>query len=221
MNALIIVAHPDDEVIWAGGYIQRHKNFQWFAIAACYANDISRSNGFSQSCRKLGIYNHRILNYPDDHAQIDSASLKADLKNEIDQWVNSHGVFDCIFTHNKENGEYGNEVHKDVGNIVINNSGYLFSSRPRIYQFNYNADFPPNKQAVEVSDYERYEENRMEVAPNAASDSTNFLFLRHDELEKKLEILKLVYSAQRGDFRNLSWPCPNPESFKLHKQTSI
>ena len=49
------------------------------------------------------------------------------------------------------------------------------------------------------------ENNRMEVAPNAASDSSKFLFLRHDELNKKLEILSTVYAAQRGDFRNLSW----------------
>lgn len=150
MNALIIVAHPDDEVIWASGYIQRHKNFQWFAISVCYGNDISRSNGFSQSCSKLGIYNHNILNYPDNHTQIDSESLKANLKKVIDQWVNSYGVFDYIFTHNKDNGEYGHEVHKYVGSIVINNSDYLFSSKRIIYQFNYNTDFPPNKQLVEV-----------------------------------------------------------------------
>lgn len=214
MNALVIVAHPDDEVIWMGGYIQRHKDLQWFAISVCYGDDTGRSVAFAQSCRKLGIYNHHVFSYPDDHNQIDDSSLKTDLKNVIDGWVTSYGTFSTVFTHNKENGEYGHEVHKKVGGVVSENVGGIFSNKPSLYRFNYNSDFPDNKQAVEMSDYERYENNRMEVAPTAASDSTRFLFLRHDELNNKLEILSTVYATQRGDFRNLSWPCPNPEGFK-------
>jgi hypothetical protein len=55
--------------------------------------------------------------------------------------------------------------------------------------------------SVEISDYERHEENRMEAAPTAKNDSS------------KLNILSNAYSAQRADFKNLSWPYPNPESF--------
>ena len=214
MNALIIVAHPDDEVIWIGGYIQRHRDFQWFAISACYGGDLGRSVAFAQSCRKLGIYNHHIFSYPDDHNQINDISLKADLKNVINGWVTAYGAFSIVFTHNKENGEYGHETHKKVGKVVCENVSEIFSSTPTLYQFNYKASFPENQQAVEMSDFERHENIRIEVAPTAASDSSKFLFLRHDELSKKLEILSTVYAAQRGDFRNLSWPCPNPEGFK-------
>jgi len=213
MNSLTIVAHPDDEVIWMGGYILRHKNFRWFAISVCYGSDVNRANAFAKSCRKLGIYAHKILNYPDDPSQINEDSLKTDLSQIISKWEEREGNFNHVFTHNKDSGEYGHEVHKKVGRVVVDNKNDIFSGEAQVLQFNYSANFPPNKTNVEISDYERHEENRMEVAPTALNDSSKYLFLRYDELVLKLDILSNIYAAQRADFKNLSWPCPNPEAF--------
>jgi len=213
MKAIVIIAHPDDEVIWMGGYILRHKNYRWHVIAVCYGDNANRAYAFTKSCNKLGIYTHKIFNYPDNHVQINENSLKADLSRVVNQWQELDGNFNYIFTHNKDNGEYGHEVHKRVGQVVFTNKNEVFANEAKLFQFNYGTEYPQDKTKVEVSDYERYKEGRMEVAPNAVSTSSKYLFLRHDELRLKLDILSSIYTAQRADFKNLSWPCPNPESF--------
>lgn len=60
MNALVIVAHPDDEVIWMGGYIQRHRDFQWFAISVCYGGcrPFKLADNPSEALAKEGIWRH-------------------------------------------------------------------------------------------------------------------------------------------------------------------
>jgi LmbE family N-acetylglucosaminyl deacetylase len=45
-NAAVIVAHPDDETLWAGGTILTHPNYTWFIAAMCRKNDPDRSQKF-------------------------------------------------------------------------------------------------------------------------------------------------------------------------------
>ena len=45
-KAAVIVAHPDDETLWAGGLILRHPNYQWFITALSRRSDPDRSPKF-------------------------------------------------------------------------------------------------------------------------------------------------------------------------------
>ena len=38
-EALVIVAHPDDETIWMGGTILKNKNWKWTILSLCRASD--------------------------------------------------------------------------------------------------------------------------------------------------------------------------------------
>ena len=38
----VIVAHPDDETLWAGGTILSHPSWQWFIVCLCRGSDKDR-----------------------------------------------------------------------------------------------------------------------------------------------------------------------------------
>jgi LmbE family N-acetylglucosaminyl deacetylase len=46
-NAAVIVAHPDDETLWAGGTILTHPGYSWFIATLCRKSDPDRSKKFS------------------------------------------------------------------------------------------------------------------------------------------------------------------------------
>jgi len=53
-RAAVIVAHPDDETLWCGGYILTHPEFQWRVVTLCRAQDTDRAPKFRQVLRQLG-----------------------------------------------------------------------------------------------------------------------------------------------------------------------
>jgi LmbE family N-acetylglucosaminyl deacetylase len=42
----VIVAHPDDETLWAGGTILSHPSWQWFIVCLCRGSDKDRAPKF-------------------------------------------------------------------------------------------------------------------------------------------------------------------------------
>jgi LmbE family N-acetylglucosaminyl deacetylase len=53
-NAVVIVAHPDDETLWAGGMILTHPHYNWFIAATCRKNDPDRSRKFFLAMHNYG-----------------------------------------------------------------------------------------------------------------------------------------------------------------------
>jgi len=49
-----IVAHPDDETIWAGGLILMHPRCRWTVLALCRASDADRAPKFRRALKALG-----------------------------------------------------------------------------------------------------------------------------------------------------------------------
>lgn len=47
-RAAVIVAHPDDETLWCGGYILNHPEFLWRIVTLCRAFDADRAPKFRQ-----------------------------------------------------------------------------------------------------------------------------------------------------------------------------
>ena len=48
-SVLIIVAHPDDETLWAGGTILSHPEWSVFVISLCRASDTDRAPKFNRA----------------------------------------------------------------------------------------------------------------------------------------------------------------------------
>ena len=45
-TAAVIVAHPDDETLWAGGTILSHPSWRWHIVTLCRASDTDRAPRF-------------------------------------------------------------------------------------------------------------------------------------------------------------------------------
>ena len=53
-RAAVVVAHPDDETLWCGGYILAHPEFDWRVVTLCRASDPERAPKFRRVLEQLG-----------------------------------------------------------------------------------------------------------------------------------------------------------------------
>ena len=53
-NCAIIVAHPDDETLWAGGLMLLHPQTRWTVITLCRKGDPDRAVKFQRVMEHLG-----------------------------------------------------------------------------------------------------------------------------------------------------------------------
>jgi LmbE family N-acetylglucosaminyl deacetylase len=52
-SVAIIVAHPDDETLWAGGTILSHPSWKWFIVCLCRGSDLERASMFYKALKVL------------------------------------------------------------------------------------------------------------------------------------------------------------------------
>jgi len=50
----VIVAHPDDETLWAGGTILGHSSWECFVACLCRASDKERAEKFKKGITRFG-----------------------------------------------------------------------------------------------------------------------------------------------------------------------
>jgi LmbE family N-acetylglucosaminyl deacetylase len=53
-RAAVVVAHPDDETLWCGGYILAHPEIDWRIVTLCRASDPDRAPKFRWVLEQLG-----------------------------------------------------------------------------------------------------------------------------------------------------------------------
>ena len=192
-DALVIVAHPDDETIWMGGTIARNKGWNWTIISLCRASDKDRKPKFEKVCK---MYNARgiILDLDDEtSAMIEQKKIIGEIKKSLPA-----KKYKFVFTHG-ENGEYGHirhlEAHKAVKKMISEKE----IESEKFYCFDYekgkNIPYPDL------------------VPPKPVESADLVVNLSAEELELKRQIVRDVYGyPNENGFELMS--CNKMESFK-------
>ncbi|CAL1519725.1 PIG-L family deacetylase [Chitinophaga sp. MM2321] len=114
-SVVIIVAHPDDETLWAGGTILSHPDWHCFVISLCRANDPDRAPRFFNALGTLGATGV-IADLDDGPEQLPLSGME--VAALILQLLPDTPA-DLIITHNPS-GEYTrHRRHEEVSEAVI------------------------------------------------------------------------------------------------------
>jgi len=111
----VIVAHPDDETLWAGGTMLSHPSWKCFVVCLCRGSDPDRAPKFFktlQILRSEGIMGD--LDDGPEQKPLDEKELELSILKLL-----PHKEFDLIISHNP-NGEYTRHArHEETGKAVI------------------------------------------------------------------------------------------------------
>lgn len=107
-NPVVVVAHPDDEVLFASGIILRHWHRQWTVICCSVPRrDPIRAWKFFESCRRLNVRGQLL---PVAESEPNEPLTGLELLGMLEP-------YDFIVSHN-EHGEYGHFHHMQVHHYV-------------------------------------------------------------------------------------------------------
>lgn len=100
-RCLVIVAHPDDETLWAGGTILMHPESEWTVISLCRKSDPDRAPRFYRVMERL--HASGVMGDLDDGPEQTPLETRT-VKSAILDLLPSDS-FDVVFTHGLH-GEY-------------------------------------------------------------------------------------------------------------------
>ncbi|MBL7134328.1 MAG: PIG-L family deacetylase [Phycisphaerae bacterium] len=193
-SAAIIVAHPDDEVIWCGGLLVQNPQWDWTIMSLCRGKDNDRRRKFDRVCDLLQAQG--VISDLDDSNRLKLIDPVIEVGRRIRQYLCDIDFGICI-THG-ENGEYGHErhrqVHAEVLRLVCN--GVLRCHE--MWTFAYACDAKTG-------------------ACKARHDADIRIELTAEELAEKKRILRDEYGYAEDSFEVKA--CVSPEGFHRHSIT--
>ena len=182
-NTAVIVAHPDDETLWAGGTILMHPEINWTILTLCRLSDPDRSPKFNKAMKTLGA--EGIMGDLDDGPEqilLDCHEVQC----AIIELLPSNN-FDLIITHG-HGGEYTrHRRHEEVGKAVMAlwESQRLFAKE--IWRF-------------------AYEDGDGKYLPRAVQDADLKTKLPNKIWQRKYDIITNIYGLESDSFEAKSTP---------------
>ncbi|MES2520717.1 MAG: PIG-L family deacetylase [Bacteroidota bacterium] len=187
-SVAIIVAHPDDETLWAGGTILTNPFWSCFIISLCRKNDEDRAPKFYKVLK--------ILHAKGNMGNLDDEPEQKPLSNnEVELAILDllpQTSFDLIITHNPH-GEYTKHLrHEEISTAVISlwNEGKISTKQLWVFA---------------------YQDGNKAYFPKAVENTSIYKVLEASVWQKKYSLITDIYG-----FEKESWEAqttPKAESF--------
>jgi LmbE family N-acetylglucosaminyl deacetylase len=179
----IIVAHPDDETLWAGGTILSHPAWNCFIVCLCRGSDNDRAFRFNNALKILK--SDGIIGDLDDGPE----------QNPLDERMVEHTIldllpprlFDLIITHNPT-GEYTKHIrHEEVSKAVIKlwNNGKIIANE--LWTF-------------------AYEDGNKQYLPRPAENAAIYKPLTNRIQNRKYKIITETYGFEKNSWEAETTP---------------
>ena len=188
-SAAVIVAHPDDETLWAGGAILSHAQWSWTVVSLCRGSDADRAPKFFKVLQAYGARG-AIGDLEDGPEQMPLRPETVE-QGVLDLLPALH--YNLVITHHPR-GEYTrHRRHEEVSRAVITlwRQGKILSDR--LWTF-------------------AYEDGGKTYLPRAAPEASIYQVLEREIWQEKYALITGVYG-----FKEDSWEAataPLAEAFQ-------
>ncbi len=179
----IIVAHPDDETLWAGGAMLVHTSWQCFVACLCRKSDEERAERFYSTLKVLN--SEGIMGDLDDGTEQEPLAETLVESTILNLLPAKH--FDLIITHSPS-GEYTKHLrHEETSKAVITlwNTGKITASELWIFA---------------------YEDGNKAYYPQAMKKSSIYQILSKEIWLKKYHIITDIYGFEKESWEAQTTP---------------
>jgi len=182
-SVALIVAHPDDETLWAGGTILSHPAWTFFIVCLSRKSDTDRAPKFYQALKVLK--SEGIMGDLDDGPY--QEPLDETVVEDVIMELLPKKHFDLIISHNPS-GEYTRHLrHEEVSKAVIKlwNTGKIAAGKLWIFA---------------------YEDGNKEYFPRAVESASSFRVLSKRIWTRKYNIISAIYGYAKNSWESETTP---------------
>ncbi len=182
-SVAVIVAHPDDETLWAGGTILSNPSWKCFIVSLCRGSDKDRVPKFHKALSMLN--SEGIMGDLDDGPEQKPLDEKEVERAILDILPPKH--FDLIISHSPA-GEYTKHLrHEETGKAVIKlwHAGKIPADELWIFA---------------------YEDGNKEYYPKPVENATVYSILTEQIWLKKYSIITETYGFEKNSWEAQTTP---------------
>jgi LmbE family N-acetylglucosaminyl deacetylase len=191
-NCAVIVAHPDDETLWAGGLMLMHPDTNWTVLTLCRKNDPDRAPKFSKALERYKANGFMAdLDDGPEQTPLDIEQVQQTIESLIPSMD-----YDIIITHNTS-GEYTRHLrHEETAQAVIALWKTNRITTGQLWTF-------------------AYEDGNRKYLPRAKKNADLLVNLNEEIWQKKHDIITGIYGFNKDSFEAKT--TPKEEAFRCFK----